>query len=57
MDCVGKMFPVPKEIKYLFPKTLNNKAVCKIKISNSLSRNCNKKDETITIVNQKTNCP
>lgn len=51
----GKMFPVPKEIKYLFPKTLNKtKPFAKLKLVTPYQGIAILKDETITIVNQKT---
>jgi hypothetical protein len=49
VDCVGKMFPVPKEIKYLFPKTLNKtKPFAKLKLVTPY--------QGIAILNENNNC-
>jgi hypothetical protein len=51
----GKIFPVPKEIKYLFPKILKKtKPFAKLKLVTPYQGIAILKDETITIVNQKT---
>lgn len=51
----GKMFPVPKEIKYLFPKVLKKtKPFAKLKLVTPYQGIAILKDETITIINQKT---
>jgi hypothetical protein len=51
----GKIFPVPNEIKYLFPKILNKtKPFAKLKLVTPYQGIAILKDETITIVNQKT---
>jgi DNA-directed RNA polymerase subunit beta' len=51
----GKIFPVPKEIKYLFPKILTKtKPFAKLKLVTPYEGIAILKNETITIVNQKT---
>jgi hypothetical protein len=51
----GKLFSVPKEIKYLFPQTLKKtKPFAKLKLVTPYQGIAILKDETITIVNQKT---
>ncbi len=51
----GKIFPVPKEIRYLFPKALDkSKPFAKLKLVTPSQGIAIVKDETITIVKQKT---